>query len=143
MTKQWNFDLFIDGKWDKGEAGGEPIEVINPATEEVIGSVPEASKKDTLRAIEAARRAFDEGPWPWMKPAERAGYVRRMGEILTAKGAELRDLMLAQTGSAGFILDFVQAGGSIGMWKSNADIAEHSFNWVEAKHPPRGPRGSG
>jgi aldehyde dehydrogenase (NAD+) len=143
VTKQWNFDLFIDGKWDKGEAGGNPIEVINPATEEVIGSVPEASKKDTVRAIEAARRAFDEGPWPWMKPAERAGYLRRMGEILTAKGAELRDLMLAQTGAAGFILDFVQAGGSIGMWKSNADIAEHTFNWVEADAPVAGRTGVG
>jgi acyl-CoA reductase-like NAD-dependent aldehyde dehydrogenase len=138
VTKQWNFDLFIDGKWDNGETGGRPIEVINPATEEVIGSVPEASTKDTVRAIKAARRAFDEGPWPWMKPAERAGYVRKMGEILMAKSAELRELMLAQTGAAGFILDFVQAGGSIGMWKSNADIAEHTFKWVEADAPTAG-----
>src|SRR6202011_3510653 len=142
VTKQWNLDLFIDGKWDKG-AEGKSIEVINPATEEVIGRVPEASTKDTVRAIEAARRAFDEGPWPWMKPAERAGYVRKMGEILMANGAELRELMLAQPGPAGFILDFVQAGGSIGMWKSNADIAEHTFKWVEAEPPTAGRTGVG
>ena len=142
MTRQWNLGLFIDGKWDKGTEG-KSIEVINPATEEVIGSVPEASTKDTVRAIEAARRAFDEGPWPWMKPAERAGYVRKMGEILTAKGAELRELMLAQTGTAGFMLDLVQAGGSIGMWKSNADIAEHTFKWVEADAPTSGRAGVG
>ena len=85
MTRQWNFDLFIDGRWDSGEPAGEPIEVINPATEAVIGTVPQASTKDTVRAVEAARRAFDEGPWPWMKPAERAGHLRRMGESLTAR----------------------------------------------------------
>ena len=62
-----------------GEATGS-IEVINPATEEVIGRVPEATPKDAVRAIEAARRAFDEGPWPYTKPAERAAALVRMAE---------------------------------------------------------------
>jgi aldehyde dehydrogenase (NAD+) len=143
VTKQWNFDLFIDGKWDKGEAGGKPIEVINPASEEVIGSVPEASAKDTVRAIEAARRAFDEGPWQWMKPAERAGYVRRMGQILMGRAAELRELIVAETGSVGFITDFVQAAGSIGMFESNAVLAEHTFKWIESGPPTGGPSSVG
>jgi aldehyde dehydrogenase (NAD+) len=142
MTKQWNFDLFIDGTWDRGEEGGRTIEVINPATEEVIGTTPEASTKDARRAIEAARRAFDDGPWPWMKPAERAGYVRRMGEALQSRAAELRELIVAQTGSAGFITDFVQAGGSIPLFASNAAIAE-TFDWVEADPPTAGPTGVG
>src|ERR1700677_1354133 len=131
MSARWNFDLYIDGKWDKGEAGGTPIEVINPANEDIIGVVPEATAKDAARAIEAARRAFDDGPWPWMKPAERAGYLRRMGESLTAQAAELHDLIVAETGSVGFITDFIQGAGSIGMFESNASIAEHTFNWVE------------
>lgn len=141
VTKQWDFDLFIDGKWDRGEAGGKPIEVINPANEEVVGSVPEASVKDTARAIEAARRAFDEGPWPWMKPAERAGYVRKMGQILMGKAAELRELIVAETGSVGFITDFVQAAGSIGMFESNAVLAEHTFPWIESGPPTGAPTG--
>jgi aldehyde dehydrogenase (NAD+) len=141
MTAKWNFDLFIDGKWEKGEAGGKPIEVIDPATEEVIGVVPQASPKDAARAIEAARRAFDEGPWPWMKPAERAVVLRKMGQILTSRAAELRELIVAETGSVGFITDFVQAGGSIGMFDSNAAIAEHSFDWVEADPPTGGMMG--
>src|SRR4029077_2377378 len=107
MAKQWNFDLYIDGKWDAGEAGAKSIEVLNPATEEVIGTVPEASTKDAARAIEAARRAFDEGPWPWMKPAERAGYVRKMGQILQSKAADLKEMVVAETGCAGFVVDFV------------------------------------
>jgi acyl-CoA reductase-like NAD-dependent aldehyde dehydrogenase len=141
MSARWNFDLFIDGKWEKGEAGGKPIEVINPATEEVIGIVPEASAKDAARAIDAARRAFDEGPWAWMKPAERGALLRRMGEILRSRAAELRELIVAETGSVGFITDFVQGAGSIGMFDSNADIAEHTFNWVESTAPTAAPTG--
>jgi acyl-CoA reductase-like NAD-dependent aldehyde dehydrogenase len=143
MSTRWSYDLFIDGKWDKGEAGGKPIEVINPATEEVIGTVPEATPKDAARAIEAARRAFDDGPWQWMKPSERAGYVRRMGAALTSKAAELRELIVAETGSVGFITDFIQGAGSIGMFDSNATIAEHSFEWVESDPPTAGPTGMG
>jgi len=143
MTAQWSFDLFIDGKWEKGEAGGKPIEVINPATEEIIGVVPEASAKDASRAIQAARRAFDEGPWQWMKPAERAAIVRRMGQVLQSRAAELRELIVAETGSAGFITDFAQAGGSIGLFESNATLAESTFNWIEVDPPTAGPRGMG
>src|SRR5580698_7176398 len=123
MSTRWSYDLFIDGKWDKGEAGGKPIEVINPATEEVIGIVPEATPKDAARAIEAARRAFDDGPWQWMKPSERAGYLRRMGAALTSKAAELRELIVAETGSVGFITDFIQGAGSIGMFDSRSSAA--------------------
>ena len=74
MSAPWNYDLFIDGEWTEGEGGGR-IEVIDPATEEPIGTVAEASTKDAVRAIEAARKAFDEGPWPWMKPKERAAVL--------------------------------------------------------------------
>ena len=50
----WNYELFIDGKWTSEGATGT-IDVIDPATEEVIGSVPEASVGTAQRAIEAAR----------------------------------------------------------------------------------------
>ena len=140
MAATWSFELFIDGAWEQGE-GGNAIEVINPATEEPIGSVPEATAKDAVRAIEAARRAFDEGPWPWMKPAERAAVLRKMGQALLARSAELHDLIVAQTGSVGFVTDAIQAAGSIGMFFSNADLAEHSFQWVEVDPPTGAPTG--
>jgi aldehyde dehydrogenase (NAD+) len=63
VESPWNFDLFIGGEWTAGDAS-ESIEVINPASEEVVGTVPEATPQDAVRAIEAARKAFDEGPWP-------------------------------------------------------------------------------
>ncbi len=140
MAKSWNFDMYIDGAWTTGEGGGA-IEVIDPATEEVIGQVPEATPKDAVRAIEAARKAFDEGPWPFTKPAERAAALVRMAEILESRAAELRELIVAETGSTGFITDFVQAGGSIGMFRSNASQVEHVVQWVEAGAPTAGPTG--
>ena len=142
MGAPWNYDLFIGGEWTEAEAGGR-IDVIDPATEEHIGAVAEASTKDAVRAIEAARKAFDEGPWPWMKPAERAGALVRMAEALEARGAELRELIIAETGSTGFLTDFVQAGGSIGMFRSNAEQIQHGVEWLEMGPPTGGPTSVG
>src|ERR1700685_3558886 len=118
MAARWDFNLFIDGKWVDGEKGAR-IEVIDPATEDVIGSVAEATPADAVRAIQAARTAFDDGPWPWMKPAERAAALVRMAEYLEANSAELRELIVAETGSVGPMTDMVQATGSIAMLRSN------------------------
>jgi Aldehyde dehydrogenase family len=66
-TRAKQYDLYIDGRWTAG-TGTEVISVVNPATEEEIGSAPMGSVADTVHSIEAARRAFDEGPWPRMSP---------------------------------------------------------------------------
>jgi aldehyde dehydrogenase (NAD+) len=132
----WDYELFIDGTWQSPETVGT-IEVINPATEDPIGTVPEGSTKTAVRAVEAARRAFDEGPWPYMKPAERAARLVRMAELLESRATELRELIIAETGSTGFLTDAVQGAGSIGMLRSNAALVEHAFDWVE-NDPPRG-----
>src|ERR1700722_6615340 len=136
----WNYELFIDGKWTS-EGADRSIEVVDPATEDVIGSVPEATTKTAVRAIEAARRAFDDGPWPFMKPAERAARLTAMAEIFESRAADLRELIVAETGSTGFLTDAVQAAGSVGMLRSNAAIAEHSFPWVESDPSTGGPTG--
>ena len=135
----WNYELFVDGDWTSDGAVGS-IEVIDPATEAVIGTVPEGSTKTATQAIEAARRAFDDGPWPWMKPAARAAILIRMAEILERRAGELRELIVAETGSTGFITDFIQGAGSIGMFRSNAGLVEHAFPWVENEPPTGGPQ---
>ncbi len=132
----WNYELFVDGKWTSEEAVGT-IDVIDPATEASIGSVPEGSVKTARRAIEAARAAFDNGPWPWMKPEERAAKLVRVAEVLELRAGELRELIVAETGSVGFLTDYVQAAGSIGMFRSNAQLVSTSFRWVE-NGPPTG-----
>ena len=68
------FKLLIDGKLVEADSG-KTFDNINPATEEVLGSVTDASSAEMLRAIDAARRAFcrtraDESVWPWIDPGQ-------------------------------------------------------------------------
>ena len=54
--------LLINGEWQDA-ADGRTFETINPVTEEVIAKVALGGREDVDRAVAAARRAFDEGPW--------------------------------------------------------------------------------
>ena len=90
--------LFIGGEWVKPEGTGV-IEVISPHTEEVIGSVPDASPADIDKAVAAARRAFDDGPWPRMTPEERAEGLKRLSGALQSRAQDIADLISSQNGS--------------------------------------------
>src|SRR5262245_2624042 len=73
IKQRWK--LYIDGKWTDGSGG--TFDVLNPATEEVVAQAPNGTAADLERAVRAARRAFDEGPWPRTSPAERANALTR------------------------------------------------------------------
>jgi aldehyde dehydrogenase (NAD+) len=62
--------LFINGQWIPSQSG-KTFDTINPANEEVIAQVAEGDAVDVECAVEAARRAFDEGPWPRLNARER------------------------------------------------------------------------
>lgn len=85
------YQLLIDGQFVPA-ASGETFETLNPTTNEVIGRVARAGKEDVDRAVRAARRAFDEGPWGRMTPNERAKRLRRVAEILRERHEELARL---------------------------------------------------
>lgn len=91
-------ELFIGGEWVPSRAT-DTIEVISPNSEEVIGTVPDASPEDMDLAVAAARRAFDDGPWPQMDPSERADALARLSAAVMARGQELADCISAQNGS--------------------------------------------
>ena len=75
----WPTQLFIDGKWVDG-SGGRTWCVTNPATGETLADVAIAETADVDLAVRAARRAFDEGPWPRMEPLERGRLLFRLAE---------------------------------------------------------------
>jgi aldehyde dehydrogenase (NAD+) len=66
--------ILINGEWVES-VSGKTIETRNPATGEVITTVPDGNEEDINRAVAAARKAFEEGPWPKMKPNERANLL--------------------------------------------------------------------
>jgi betaine-aldehyde dehydrogenase len=73
--------LFIDGAWVPA-SGGRKSDVVNPFDGSVIASVDEAEPDDVRRAIDAARRAFDAGDWPYTPATERAALLERIADLL-------------------------------------------------------------
>ena len=87
--------MFIDGLWCDAE-GGKTFAVPNPATEEIIGLAPDASVVDMRRAIAAARKAFDEGPWPRTSVRERVQAILRIADAMERRKEEMRQLLIAE-----------------------------------------------
>lgn len=89
--------FYIDGEW-VDPSTNRTIEVIDAATEELYYTVAEAEAADVARAVTAARRAFDEGPWPRMSPSERAEYLRAIARGLAERSGDLVELWPRETG---------------------------------------------
>lgn len=89
--------LYIGGDWVTPSTTAT-IDVVNPATEEVIARVPEAREADVDRAVAAARAAFDSGPWPRMAPSERADVMAKLLAILQERSAELATTITQEMG---------------------------------------------
>jgi aldehyde dehydrogenase (NAD+) len=90
--------LFIGSKWVI-PTSRHSLPVVNPATEEVIATVPEASAADVDRAVGAARTAFDQGPWPRLAPAERAAKLRIVADQLRKRLPELARAITLEMGA--------------------------------------------
>jgi aldehyde dehydrogenase (NAD+) len=133
--------LYIDGRWVEASSD-EEVPVINPATEEVIGRVPQASKADIDRAVTAARRAFDEGPWPRMSPRERSDALERFMDVIADRRVELVDLIIAEAGSARPIAQALQFDTPLRYARWFAERAA-SFPYQDPLPLQSGPRGLG
>lgn len=126
--------LFIDGAWTDG-VGEETLEVLNPATEETIAEVPQATPADIDAAVTAARRAFDEGPWPAMRPAERGRILGAMADELSRRRAELVELNIAEAGSTRMLAEILQVGVPIDHFADMAHRVLPQFAFEEPVAP--------
>lgn len=97
-----SFDLptsvFIGGEWVP-PAGGNAEPVVNPATEELIGLAPVAGIAEAEAALNAARQAFDHGPWPRLSGRDRASYMQKFLDALKRRETSLRALITAEAGA--------------------------------------------
>jgi acyl-CoA reductase-like NAD-dependent aldehyde dehydrogenase len=116
--------LFIGGELTD-PLGQDVIEVISPHTEEVIGRVPHASTADVDRAVAAARRAFDEGPWPRMSLDERIEVVSRIKDAIAVRHDEIARVISAQNGSPYSWSVLAQALGAVMVWDSAITVARN------------------
>lgn len=89
--------LFIGGRW-QSPADTRRLGLVNPATEEEFAAVGLAGPADVEFAVSTARRAFDEGPWPFLPPAERARFMRALAAALIAREDALDSSWIAQVG---------------------------------------------
>ncbi|ANP54734.1 acyl-CoA reductase-like NAD-dependent aldehyde dehydrogenase [Streptomyces griseochromogenes] len=129
--------LFIGGELSDPR-GEDVIEVISPHTEEVIGRVPHACREDVDRAVAAARRAFDEGPWPRASPAERIEVVTRIKDGIAARHEEIARVISAENGSPYSWSVLAQALGAMMVWDAAIRVAR-DFTHEERRDGVLGP----
>src|SRR6516162_920667 len=83
--------LLIDGKLVEA-ASGKTFPVYNPATGAILMQVAEADSADVDRAVKAARKAFDEGPWSKISPSERGKLLWKLAELLEKHSDEFAEI---------------------------------------------------
>ena len=133
-TSTLSYQLFIDGEW-ADSSGDDALDVVNPATEEVIGTVPQATPADVDRAVDAARKAFDEGPWPRMTPRERGAIMLKMGAAFARRREQIVDLNIREAGSTRMLAEFLQVGIPIEHFIDMADRVLPRFDFEAAMLP--------
>ncbi len=89
--------LFIDGAW-VAAVDGDSREVINPSDASVLQRIDEGSAADALAAVAAARRAFDDGPWPTTPATERSALLFRVADLLARDRSRIARVETLDTG---------------------------------------------
>jgi len=110
--------------------------VIVPSSEDVLGRITLANEQDVDRAVKAAREAFDNGPWPRMSPAERAGYLIKIAEALEARSDEAATIWASETGAVAGLAQFASPMASQ-IFRYYAGLAE-TFPFEEEHTPAEG-----
>jgi len=114
--------FFIGGGWVEPSSSSR-ITVLNAATEEVLGTVPEAMQADADSAVAAARDAFDNSGWPALAPADRAAIMTRFADELEKRSGELAQTVSQENGMPIALSQSLEAEFSIGMLRFYADLA--------------------
>jgi aldehyde dehydrogenase (NAD+) len=123
--------LFIGGHWVEPSTA-DVIEVFSPATGKKVGQVPQAAKADVDAACAAARKAFDEGPWPQMSPAERQAVIAKATALIEERADEFKHLLTLETGQPQVIVDMMQYGAGMSTLQFYSSAAD-KFTWKDIR----------
>ena len=127
--------FFIDGAWVTPSSGAT-IDVIDSSTERIYFRVPEAQPADIDRAVTAARRAFDEGPWPRMTHADRAEFLKGIAAGLRDRAEDIGQIWPRESGALHVIAKH-GAAGIAGAFDYYAGLAV-TFPFEEKARPSQG-----
>ena len=116
--------LFVDGHWQDWD--GARFDQIHPATNEVMTSIADAGTRGVDLAVAAARRAFDEGPWPRMRAQDRKRLLQPIVDRIYAAEEEIARLQTLDNG-----IPFSFSRNSRVSAKAAADIFDHFFGWID------------
>jgi aldehyde dehydrogenase (NAD+) len=117
--------LYIDGRWVEAAAGGT-IDQMHPATGEITATLARGRAADVAAAVVAARRAFDDGPWPDMDARTRRTLLLRLARIVDAHAAELNRLQTLDNGMPILFSSLPQVSAAF-----LVDALEYYAGWVD------------
>ncbi len=116
--------LLVDGKWLDWD--GETFEQLHPASNEVMTSFPVAGQRGVDLAVAAARKAFDDGPWPRMPAQDRKRVLQPVIERIYAAADELQRLQCLDNGMPYYVTRNSRISA-----KAAADIFDHYAGWID------------
>ena len=117
------FGQFIDGKWQTSEKK-ETYDVINPATEEIIGKASKASPADVEKALKSAEKGF--AVWKKFSPWKRAEIIRKIADLMRKKNNELAKWMTLETGKP-LAEGLAEVSGSADIFEWNAEETKRIY----------------
>ncbi len=123
--------LFIGGQWAAPDSDAA-ISVISPHSEAVIGRAACAGPADVNRAVDAARTAFDTGPWPRMEPTERIEAITRLTGIYKERRADMAALISAEIGAPISFAKRAQVGLPLMMLSAFCGLAAN-YQWRQER----------
>ena len=120
-----DYQNLIDGRWVDA-ADGDTFERVSPAHDVVVGRYPKGGLPDLDRAVAAARRAFDEGPWPRIAGVERARVLNRVADAIRADADDLAYVEALESGKPiGQARDEIVS--SADLWEYAATLCRHTY----------------
>jgi acyl-CoA reductase-like NAD-dependent aldehyde dehydrogenase len=123
--------LFIGGSWTAASSARR-TDVVSPHTETTVASVAAAGSADVDKAVEAARAAFDAGPWPRVDPGERIAAVRRLASVYGERRPEMAEVITSEIGAPISFAQRAQVTLPWTMMTAFCDLAEE-YPWRESR----------
>ena len=126
------FGQFIDGKWQKS-ASGETYDVINPATEELLGKASKANNSDVQRALKSAKNGLEI--WQNTSPWERAKIIRKISELMRKKVDILSKWLTLEVGKP-LTEGPAEVGGAADIFEWNSEETKRIFGEINQSRFP-------